>query len=434
MKQSTLVTILLVVLMVGGWGTAVLAMGSEESNAYNEHIETAEDYANRGLYQKAIAEYDAALAIESSEDVWTAKLSAYAKRYEESDDIYNDYISALQNAVSSYSQNAEYLLTLTNLYLQDEEYVSAYEVLNNAVQGGMKNEEVSALLFDAKYAFELELDVYSDYIPCTNGYYVVCSEDTWNYIEADGSGTDFGSYVYASPVGESGIRVVQDERRSQLIDGERVVQGILQFDPKSAGVYAEGLVPIKNGASFAYYNSLGDKQFGEYDAAGAFTNGTAAVQEDGEWYLIDNEGNEISGERYEDIVLQSDDSHIKNGIMIAKKDGSYKFYRDGNAIGSYEDAGILTDDNMVAVCIDGKWGFVDTDANELIAPQFSEAKSFSNGLAAVSNGEKWGFIDTNGEVAIDYQFLDADYFNSGGHCLVETEQGQWQMISLYVAP
>lgn len=90
-------------------------------------------------------------------------------------------------------------------------------------------------------------------------------------------------------------------------------------------------------------------------------------------------------------------------------------------------------DNMIAVCKDGKWGFVDLEGKEIIAPKYKDAKSFSNGLAAVSDGEKWGFIDSAGNLVIDYLFYGGDYFNDEGCCMVETGQGTtWQLISLYI--
>lgn len=447
-KQSKLVIILLVVLVIFSWGSALLTIDSGTAKEYNGHIELAEEYMQRGLYQKAIEEYDAALSIKSTEEIWTEKLGAYQKRYKENAEAYEDYLSAARSAVLQYDKNADYLLTLANLYLAGEEYTSAYQALNKAVESGLENEKVDALLSEVQYSYEIQWKSYTEYLPCSNGVYAVSETGVWTYIREDGSDADFGQLVFAGPVGDSGIRVIQEQDKAYLIDGEKVPQGILKFSPTASGVYSEGLIAVRDDSSYGYYNSLGDKQFGEYEAAGAFVDGIAAVQKNGEWFLIDSEGKEVSSERYEDIVLQADGSHLKNGVMIAKKDGVYKFYKDDKTVGGYSDVDIVTDDNRIAVCKDGKWGYVDIDGKELIAPQFKEAKSFSNGLAAVSNGEKWGFIDATGRVVIDYLFYGGDYFNSEGCCMVECGQetdgqesaGQesadqesaWQLISLYV--
>jgi hypothetical protein len=62
---------------------------------------------------------------------------------------------------------------------------------------------------------------------------------------------------------------------------------------------------------------------------------------------------------------------------------------------------------------DGKWGYVNDDHCWVIAPQFEDAKLFSEGLAAVSLASKWGFIRANGATAIAPQFDNALNFHEG---------------------
>jgi len=49
---------------------------------------------------------------------------------------------------------------------------------------------------------------------------------------------------------------------------------------------------------------------------------------------------------------------------------------------------------------DGLWGYVSTTGSVSIDLQFSDAKSFSNGFAAVETFEGWVYIDISGSVAI----------------------------------
>lgn len=433
MKQSNLVIILLIVLIIGGWGTALLSKGNGETEEYIAHMELADEYVKRGLFQKAIEEYDAALLIKDEEEVWTIKLDAYEKRYQESEKIYDDYLVAVQQASAKYSNNTDYILTLAELYLTQGEYSSAHKVLKKAVESGVDDNRVNALLKKTKYSYELKWDTYDNYKTCVNGYYAVSNEGYWSYIEENGTGTDYEQLLFAGPVGENGIRVLQDLQRSQLVDEQEVVQSILNFEPQDAGCFSEGLVAIRKGDSYSYYDILGDKQFGDYDNAGTFINGIAAVQQGEKWILIDNKGDSASQDIYEDIVLHADGAHVKNGVMIAKKDGIYKFYKDEEVIGEYSDSDIITNDNIIAVCKNGKWGYVDCEGKEIITPIYAEAKSFSNGLAAVYNGKCWGFIDLSGELVIDYMFSNVDYFNSEGCCLVQMgDDLLWRMISLYI--
>lgn len=412
--------------------TALFATNIGETEEYKAHIEMAEEYISRGLYQKAIEEYDLALEIKNTEEVWTAKLDAYEKRYAENTKAYDDYLNAAQSAVSYYSENVDFLMTLANLYIVREEYSSAYKTLKNAVDNGIEDKKVDSLLLKVKYAYEVKWKAYTGYRTCVNGFYAVSETGVWTYIEENGRDTGFTQLSFAGPVGESGIRVIKNKVRASLIDTKEIVQGILKFAPKDAGVYSEGLIAILNDSSYSYYDSLGDKQFGAYTQAGAFIDGQAAVQQNNKWFLIDKEGKKVSDDTYEDIILHANGSHLSNGVMIAKKDGTYKFYKDGKSFGGYSDVDIITDDNLIAVCKNGKWGYVDLEGKEIIAPSYTDAKSFSNGLAAVSNGEYWGFIDSNGTLVIDYRFVDADYFNSEACCMVATGENNWQLISLYI--
>jgi hypothetical protein len=59
----------------------------------------------------------------------------------------------------------------------------------------------------------------------------------------------------------------------------------------------------------------------------------------------------------------------------------------------------------------GKYGYLDTTSKFQIAPQFTNARPFSEGLAAVKVGDGtealWGYIDRTGKFAIRPQFTDS---------------------------
>jgi len=67
---------------------------------------------------------------------------------------------------------------------------------------------------------------------------------------------------------------------------------------------------------------------------------------------------------------------------------------------------------------------------EVIAPQYEDAHSFSEDLAAVKKGGKWGYIDTDNKVVIPFQYDQAYDFSEGLAIvgkLTETEDTtEWQ--------
>lgn len=74
----------------------------------------------------------------------------------------------------------------------------------------------------------------------------------------------------------------------------------------------------------------------------------------------------------------------------------------------------------------GQFGYIDKSGTYVIAPQFSDAKSFSEGRAAVVQEDKWGFIDTSGKFAIQPEYDKVNYFNSGYALVLKDDQ--WNYI------
>jgi len=68
----------------------------------------------------------------------------------------------------------------------------------------------------------------------------------------------------------------------------------------------------------------------------------------------------------------------------------------------------------------GKWGFIDKEGKEIIAPQydgidgnFGGAYGFSEGLAGMEKGGKWGYITKTGKVAIPFVYDEIRPFKEG---------------------
>ncbi len=71
-------------------------------------------------------------------------------------------------------------------------------------------------------------------------------------------------------------------------------------------------------------------------------------------------------------------------------------------------------EGLAAVKKDGLWGYIDTDGKYAVEPKYYGAWSFSEGLAAVQdkNG-KWGFIDKSGNEVVAAAYDGAWYFSKG---------------------
>jgi len=60
-----------------------------------------------------------------------------------------------------------------------------------------------------------------------------------------------------------------------------------------------------------------------------------------------------------------------------------------------------------------KWGYINEEGTELIAPQFDDAILFSEGLAVVTLNEKSGYINKSGKVVLPLIYKEAESFQNG---------------------
>lgn len=124
-----------------------------------------------------------------------------------------------------------------------------------------------------------------------------------------------------------------------------------------------------------------------FDSANSFSEGCAAVRENGKWGFIDTKGEYIIKPQYE---------AVENFI-----------------------------DGLAAVKYKGKWGFIDKNGKEIIYPQFSYVSNFKEGICLVGifidyHNTKYKYIDKNGNTLIqldkgitpDIETVNSD-FNNG---------------------
>lgn len=437
MKQTkVLVVLAMSALMVIGWiGTAQNIISGGEKKQYDEYISKAKDYMDRELYQKAIEQYNLAAEIENSEDLQSKIMNAYELRYKESTAIYDDYLTAAENAQTLYPKTAEFAMDVANLAVSQEDYKTAYKYLGNAVDAGVDDKELISKYLEIKYAYSFDWSSYIDVKLLANGYYAVKNSEGWGYIDEDGDDALYSKLTFAGSVSEDGIEAISADDHIEIVDAKGIVQGKISNIPDDIGISGNDLIPVKNGEIYTYYKLIGDEAFGKYDYAGTFTDSKAAVNKAGKWMLIDGNGKKVSENEYSDIRINSDGTYIKDNIMLAKKKDTYQIYdSEEKTVSDFkcDDIDIVADGDYIAFCKDGKWGYVDKKGNEVIKPEYTQAKSFSNGLGAVYNGKSWGFINEDNKLVIDYTFMDVDYFNDKGNCMVESGTDSWQLIRLNV--
>ena len=94
-------------------------------------------------------------------------------------------------------------------------------------------------------------------------------------------------------------------------------------------------------------------------------------------------------------------------------------YRDPESLelafpGRFSDARPFSE-GLAAVCRDGRYGFVDRTGTLRIEPRFANTAAFSEGLCLVSDPETGllGFVDQEGAMALPFQFQEVASFHEG---------------------
>lgn len=443
-SNAIIAVVLIALCLVGAlfFGSRILS----SDDAYEKYMAQGNAWFEDGLYQRAIGQYELALEENPNEELYVKINTAYSLRYAEAAaETLEDYMDFLQDAVDAFPANESLVESYVAVYYTEEEYEDIYACLINAVKNGYNTEAVQEKLRQVKYLFKVRRSTFYGVTQSEDAMYAVVRENgSIAYSAASGFLLN-QNYDYVGLPSADGVVVVTGQD-SRIVNSDGLVMGIFDTIITEAGVFADGLVPACCNGVYAYYDEFADKQFGEYEFAGKFQDGVAAVKTGGKWLLVDTKGNTVH-EFHGQIILDYAGRFMLNKrILVKTAENEYSVYNEKYELVARiecSDADICTEDGLIAVCQNGLWGFANTAGEMVIQPQYQQARSFSNGVAAVCKDGLWGFIDAGGNLVIDYQFYEVGYMDVTGTCAVcieipKPEEGSeeldlretWKLISL----
>ena len=211
----------------------------------------------------------------------------------------------------------------------------------------------------------------------------VGSNGKYGYVKDNFFSTKVTPFKYdiAYPFKEDGFAPVSLSGKWGFIDtkGNEVVSLIYDLyieDKSHSTVFVEGLVPVKKDDKWGFIDQKGNETIPfKYQSAFSFQEGFAIVELNGELRQIDKEGKT-----------------------------------------QYEYIGILKD-NITIVGLKGKYGYVDSDYNELTLIKYDRAYSFQEDLAVVILDGKYGYINRKGKEVIPCKYDYAFNFKNGEACV-----------------
>ncbi len=428
---NVVIIILLVVLCVLGWFLHFDRVEKSEA-LFDESLSSAREWEKGGLYQKAIESYRQALSVRNDPEIRSEMMQCMYLSTLEGTTSPKDYKNALKETCSQEPQNTQYWERLIGFCLETGDYRSAHSSLRDAARSGADSQELDSLRLLVDYSYSSSGYRYSVFYISPEGKISARRNNGWGCLDAAGQTMTEFDYTYISPIGESGTAVfVREDVR--LIDEKGVAQAILAQGIDQARAWYDGLVPVKQGGAWRIWDTEKNTCIGSFEELSSFSGGLAAARSGGQWYLVDREGNQAGEQGFEDVRLHSGGEYCVDKVMIARRNGAWGMYDgNGSAINEFSarDMDVYMGDYVAFQAENGLWGYADLKGNVVIEPAYREARSFSGGLAAVSDGTAWGFINRDNELAIDYCFKKVGSFTREGVCLVDEDGKGYHTIAL----
>lgn len=431
-KGSTklLIAVALVAVLALSWYT-MLTDASAKQSEYDGYISAAHKNRELELVEDAIDYYMAALEMKDSIEL-----------REEISDYYKDlamtetYLEFCEETMNEYPHDERSYVRMAEYYNDAQSYTSCFSIMNTATRRGISSTRLAELRSELQYEFDYLQYGYSEIGAFSGDVCAVKRDDgKWGYVTANGSSKLRCMYLSAGAYNGAYLPVQLDDGEFVFIDitGREKSKDVFEREIEACLYLSEEKTAVKYDGKYHYCDFYFNELFGSYDYAGAFNGGYAAVMNDDAWYLIDENGNPTCGP-FEEIKVDEKSIAFKNGVLFAKKNGEYFLIdAEGNQVGdeSWKDVDCFNSDQPAAVSDGNKWGFVNTSGELVTDYVYGSAKSFSNGFAAVSIQDKWGYIGIEDyDIKIEAQFTDAADFSRSGTAFVKKAEG-WDMIKLY---
>lgn len=432
MKYRKLVPLVLVLMMF----MSIYSMISDaqtKQEEINGFLKQAADCGEQGLYDKAATYYSNAIAKDNSIEHYLAVADMFfvAERYEDS------YLWS-EKMIQTFPQDARGYDRAIKACLAKDSYGDAFTHLAEYDGRQLQSEAVEKYRTEMDFLHWEDGKGFDDVSVFSGGYIAFENKGQWGLATEKGSSKVKARFAKVGYFANDLVAVLDNENIWYFmnVDGEYVynISHLVGGTVTDVGLYSNGVFPVCKDGKYSYYNLEFEKVFGEYDFAGSFSGGVAAVKTANTWQIIDASGNSVDGKNYLDIVL--DDRGVccqKDRLFVKIDSGEYIMLNSpGERIGSesFENAKLFSNGEYAAIMRNNLWGFVDYNGQTIVEPRYSNANSFSMGLAAVCNDALWGYVDITGNFVIEAKYTECYNFAPSGVAFAKMENGL-KVIKMY---
>ncbi len=432
MKYRNLFPLVLVLMMfVSIYSMISNAQAKQEE--INGLLKKAADCGLQGLHDKAATYYGDAIAKDNSIEHYLTVTDMFfeAGRYEDS------YLWA-EKMIQTFPKEARGYSRAIKACLAKNAYSDAFTHLAEYDGRKLHSEEVEKYRVEMEFLHWEDGKGFDDVSVFSGGYMAFENKGKWGLATEKGSSKVKAKFTKVGYFANELVAVLDSENVWYFMnqDGEYVhnISHLVGGTVTEVGLYSNGLFPVCKDGKYSYYNLNFEKVFGEYDFAGSFSGGIAAVRTSNAWQIVDASGNSIDGKEYLDVVLDDRGVCCQKDRLFAKI-GDYEYIMldsSGKRIGAetFEGAKLFSNGEYAAIMRGELWGFVNHQGETVAEPRYNNANSFSMGLAAVCNDTLWGYIDINGNYILEAKYVECYNFAPSGVAFAKMEDGL-KIIKMY---
>lgn len=422
----------MIALLLASWYSLINNSG-KLTRQYEAYVNNAREKAKVQINVEAINYYNQALQMKDTIELRDEIAQFYYDAKQDS-----AYIEWCLEMMDKYPYEKQGYERAIRYYCDNRDYYTCYDMIRMSEKREIKSDVIENIKLQTKNLYEISSAKYAETGAYTVGYCPVMKNDGyWGYVNAYGSAAVSFMYEKCAVFTSSGLAPVYSQRgRWELIDiGGNVrhadTEGKNITDVKP--IYSD-LMAVQYDGKYHYCDIDFKEKFGAYDEAGAMNCGVAAVRDGSTWFVINDKGSRVGDNTFDEIVLDDRTVAFRNNVAFAKNNGKYILIdTKGNQIGtnSWDDVIAFNSDEPAAVKSGNKWGFVNSKGELVVQPTYENARSFSNGFAAVCDLGKWGYIDSTAyEISIECKFEDAGDFSQKGSVFIK-DDGMWSLLKIY---
>ena len=439
-NNNRLYVMLAIIALVGlSWYQLINSSVSLQEE-YDGYLTTARSQDDKGVRTDALEAYNLAMGMADSIELRAEVADFYRRNFDQ-----GQWETFCIETKETFPKEPKSYELLMNLYTETGDYSMLFSIYEEANEKKLMTDAMTAVFNKTYYDYEISSAGYEDIGEFTNNRCPVKEDGKWGIVSSSEEPVIPVEYEKVSGFTESGYVAVLSEEYGYVIVNE---ENEIKFADEQKrnitdmGFLSEDKISAQINGKYCYMNVDFKNEFGSYDYATTYLGGVAAVKNSDKWMIVNEAGEQVGTALFDDIKVDRALVAFRNGVAFAQKDGKYYLINTKGEIickTAFEDAEAFASEGYAAAKYNGSWGFVDTTGKFVINPQYMEAHSFTNGMAAVSNGEEWAYVNTNNDIVIDAKkgdeessliFEDARQFSEKGSAFVMIG-GKWSTIKLY---